>query len=150
MHLCLCVLVFILAHHGLFATRAIAAQEVVTEFKGELIGAAEAQQRVAHYNDTGFSGCLLQVGNDPLYLDALLKGYPTRFVNHSCGPNAYLHTAGKGAAQSKRIWVCSMKEIGAGEDLCITYPWPFTISPTAADTKCTCGAPGCQEDISAQ
>ncbi|CAN0449791.1 unnamed protein product, partial [Ectocarpus sp. 12 AP-2014] len=40
--------------HGLFATRAIAAQEVVTEFKGDLIGAAEAQQRVAHYNATGF------------------------------------------------------------------------------------------------
>ncbi|CAN0244683.1 unnamed protein product [Ectocarpus sp. 12 AP-2014] len=36
---------------------------------------------------------MVQVGNDPLYLDALLKGYPTRFLNHSCDLNAYLYTA---------------------------------------------------------
>ncbi|CBN75284.1 conserved unknown protein [Ectocarpus siliculosus] len=135
--------------HGLFAARAIAAQEVVTEFKGDLIGAAEAQQRVAHYNDTGLFGCIVQVGNGPLYLDALLQGYPTRFLNHSCDPNAYLYTviAGKGAAQSKRVYVFTMKEIAAGEELCITYPRLFTISPEVADTKCTCGAPGCRQKI---
>ncbi|CBN75282.1 hypothetical protein Esi_0076_0093 [Ectocarpus siliculosus] len=39
-----------------------------------------------------YTGCKVQVGDDPVYLDALLKGYPARFLDHSCSPNVYLCT----------------------------------------------------------
>ncbi|CAN0504727.1 unnamed protein product, partial [Ectocarpus sp. 12 AP-2014] len=39
-----------------------------------------------------YTGCIVQVGNDSVYLDALLKGYPAKFLNHSCTPNVYLYT----------------------------------------------------------
>ncbi|CAM9422564.1 unnamed protein product, partial [Ectocarpus fasciculatus] len=132
--------------HGVFAKQAIPAEMVIAEFEGEGIDSAEAKQRASHYGNMGFYGSIVQVGDDPLYVDALRQGYPARFANHSCEPNAYLQTVvcGMGPLEHKRVWFCSSRDIAEGEEVCFSYPALHSPSPDNEEPDCNCGSPSCR------
>ncbi|CAN0324961.1 unnamed protein product [Ectocarpus sp. 12 AP-2014] len=131
---------------GVFATSAIAAQMVVTEFTGPRISEAVAGKRVAAYQRSGQHGYVVQLRGDSMYVDLMRGGFPARLVNHSCEPNTYLHTvtAGKGDSEETRIFLFSLRRIGMGEEIVYSYPAPGSLGLGAAFAdKCTCGAPIC-------
>ncbi|CAN0363665.1 unnamed protein product [Ectocarpus sp. 13 AM-2016] len=124
--------------------------DVLAEFTGERITRTVAAQRVAAYRKMDFHGCVVQLAGDS-YMDSvtvnpLAEGCSPRLFNHSCQANTYLHTVtvGQGQSMGKRVFVCSLKSIEAGHELCISYPAPVTVGLGPAVNnrgfKCNCEA----------
>ena len=69
---------------GLFAMESIAADEMVTEYVGEVIRQPMADIRERRYEEMGIgSSYLFRVDQDTI-IDATTKGNFARFINHSC------------------------------------------------------------------
>lgn len=69
---------------GLFAMESIAADEMVTEYVGEVIRQPMADIRERRYEEMGIgSSYLFRVDQDTI-IDATTKGNLARFINHSC------------------------------------------------------------------
>jgi hypothetical protein len=64
----------------------------------------------------------------------LLIGFPSRHINHSCDPNAYIHY------EPDAYYILARRAIAAGEELTIDYN--VNISGGTA-WPCHCGAPRC-------
>jgi SET domain-containing protein len=110
--------------YGVIATRDIAADEVIAEVEGIVY------TREALGDDTY---CLWV--HDDCYLDMVDQ---TRWINHSCDPNATVDADedGSGGAWAR---ITALREIRAGEE--ITYHYAF--SQELAE-RCACGSPECQ------
>jgi SET domain-containing protein len=72
---------------------------------------------------------------DDVYLDMVDQ---TRFINHSCDPNAYVDV---GVAEDGEAWaaIVALRPIAVGEELCYDYAFP----PELAE-PCRCGSPKCR------
>ena len=69
---------------GLFAMESIAADEMVTEYVGEMIRQPIADIRERRYEEMGIgSSYLFRVDQDTI-IDATTKGNLARFINHCC------------------------------------------------------------------
>lgn len=69
---------------GLFAMESMAADEMVTEYVGEVIRQPMADIRERRYEEMGIgSSYLFRVDQDTI-IDATTKGNFARFINHSC------------------------------------------------------------------
>ena len=69
---------------GLFAMESIAADEMVTEYVGEVIRQPMADIRERRYEEMGIgSSYLFRVDQDTI-IDATTKGNLARFINHCC------------------------------------------------------------------
>lgn len=70
-----------------------------------------------------------------------LVSYPNVFLGALCFTQV---AVGQGQSQEKRVFVCSLKSIEAGQELCISYPAPGTIGLGPAVNnrgfKCNCEA----------
>ncbi|CAN0299651.1 unnamed protein product [Ectocarpus sp. 13 AM-2016] len=81
-------------------------------------------------------------------VDPLAEGCSPRLFNHSCQANTYLHTVavGQGQSQEKRVFVCSLKSIEAGQELCISYPAPGTVGlgPAVNNRGFECNCEACR------
>ncbi|CBJ28193.1 conserved unknown protein [Ectocarpus siliculosus] len=136
--------------HGVFADEAIPADTLISDFYGEGIDSAEAQQRADHYRDVGFYRSIVKVGGDPgedpLYVDVMRHGYPARFFNHSCEPNAYLQTmvCQKGDLMYKIVWFCTSRDTAEGEEVCFSYPALHSQSSDKEEPDCNCRSPSCR------
>lgn len=58
-------------------------------------------------------------GGDPIDLDVSTSGFPARVMNNSEKPNVYVCrvTAGFGLSQEEHVFLLSMRNIAAGEEL---------------------------------
>src|SRR6059036_1159889 len=74
---------------GIFAASPIPARAKLGELGGELISLAEARRRAKHLRRIAIVE--FETGGA---LDASVGGTAFRFVNHSCGPNAYIRIIG--------------------------------------------------------
>ena len=69
---------------GLFAIEAIAADEMVIEYVGEIVRQAVADERERRYEAAGIgSSYLFRVDHDYI-IDATRNGNMARFINHCC------------------------------------------------------------------
>jgi hypothetical protein len=112
---------------GLFATRAIAQDEVILRFEGPIVCLADVRAKGP------LAANALQIGVDR-YLDL---SEPGRLVNHSCEPNA-------GVRDDQMLVV--LRAIADGEEI------RFDYSTTIGDfwsMRCRCGAPTCRSVIAA-
>ena len=112
---------------GLFATRDIAAGELIIEYTGKLSPISEIDQ----------------VDGDDIYWLAVDETYaidgnhrdnPARFANHSCEPNCFLEKS------SGAFSIMSNRDISKGEELSIDYGWGLD---GLFQRKCRCGTPSC-------
>jgi hypothetical protein len=91
---------------GVFATTVIPAGTTVAAFGGYVCGRAEldalTDERRAHS---------IQIDDD-LYMVGADAPEPADFVNHSCAPNAGI---------VGNILLVAMRDIGAGEEICLDY-----------------------------
>lgn len=123
---------------GLFAMENIAADEMVTEYVGEIIRQPIADIRERRYEEMGIgSSYLFRVDHDTI-IDATTKGNFARFINHCCDPNCYAKIVT--LENAKKIVIYSKRDIEVNEE--ITYDYKFPIE----DEKipCLCGVPQCR------
>lgn len=91
---------------GLFTRRTIPRNRRVIEYKGPILTSEEVGKS---------SGKYFFELDDARSIDGSSRENTARYINHSCRPNARGYTTGS------RIWVWSLREIGAGEQITIDY-----------------------------
>lgn len=111
---------------GVFARRAIAADAVIGEITGKIMG-----------TDFESNYCMDLDGQA-----VLEPASPFRFLNHSCDPNCQLVLWKRHKVNGhkiRRLWLQARRDVAAGEELTIDYAWP-----EEAAVPCRCGAAGCR------
>ena len=85
---------------GLFAIEAIAADEMVIEYVGEVVRQAVADERERRYEAAGIgSSYLFRVDHDYI-IDATRNGNMARFINHCCD----VSWGKRGVSGGKETW----------------------------------------------
>ncbi|CAL8137469.1 unnamed protein product [Orchesella dallaii] len=123
---------------GLFAAEPIAAEEMVTEYVGQVIRSWVADLRERTYETQGIGSSYLFRIDEDTVIDATRWGNLSRFINHSCNPNCYAKVITIGG--EKKVVFYSKQSIAISEEL--TYDYRFPIE----DKKipCLCGTVGCR------
>jgi uncharacterized protein len=116
--------------HGVggFSRTDIPAGTRILEYKGEKITKEESLARCERNNEYIFAL------DDKHDLDGNVTWNPARFLNHSCEPNC------EALPEDGRIWVASIRNITAGEELTFNYGYDLE---DYREHPCSCGAPGC-------
>jgi len=91
---------------GLFTLKPIPADKKIIEYVGSILTTEEVAQR---------SGKYFFELDEKRAIDGSARSNLARYINHSCRPNA------KGYTHGKRIWIWSLREIAAGEQITINY-----------------------------
>ncbi|XP_049619603.1 histone-lysine N-methyltransferase SETD1B-A-like [Syngnathus scovelli] len=126
---------------GLFAMEAIAADEMVIEYVGQIIRQNIADMRERRYEEAGIGSSYLFRVDQNTIIDATKCGNLSRFINHSCSPNCYAKIIT--VESQKKIVIYSRQPISINEE--ITYDYKFPIE----DTKipCLCGSESCRGSL---
>ena len=112
---------------GCFASTAIRAGKRIIEYTGRRISLGEANERYWERPSTYLLGL-----NDGTVIDGL--GIAS-FINHSCDPNCRVEE------DDGRVWVWSLYDIAAGEELTFDYK---LRNSGIVDMPCHCGARHCR------
>jgi SET domain-containing protein len=91
---------------GLFTLRPVRAGGRVVEYVGTVITSEEAGRSRSKY---------LFTLDERSAIDGKGRGNLARYVNHSCRPNSAGYTYGR------RIWICALRAVAAGEQITIDY-----------------------------
>lgn len=125
---------------GAFATRRIPKGTRISEYVGERITPAVADER---YDDDSAAHIhvLLFTVDKKTVIDAGVGGNEARFINHSCAPNC------EPVIEKKRVYIEALRDIPEGEEL--TYDYNLTRegdygAETEARYACHCGAQTCR------
>lgn len=110
--------------YGVVATRSFAEGDEIAEVDG-----------VAWRDGDGVDDRYSLWIDEGLYFDMVDQ---TRYINHSCDPNATLDT---GIDDSGAIWatVIALRPIAEGQEICYDYAFPAHLAE-----PCRCGAPNCR------
>ena len=136
------------AIHGLgaFATESIAAGVRLIEYSGERLTSAEADARYPDVEGERHHTFLFAIDDD-VVIDAANGGNAARFINHSCDPNC------DAVVEDGRIWIETIREVAAGDELAYDYAYVLEERHTAAARRrypCSCGAATCRGTILAR
>jgi Proteins containing SET domain len=110
---------------GLVALKPIPAGKKIVEYIGPIISAEEADKSGGKY--------LFEL-DDKRVIDGHSRSNIARYINHSCEPNA------QGLTTGKRIWIWSLRDIKAGEEITIDYGEQY-IETYIKRCKCETCAP---------
>ena len=128
---------------GVFATRRIEKGERIIEYLGERVSHEEADRR---YDDASMSRhhTFLFTLDKRTVIDAAVDGNDARFINHSCDPNC------DAVVDDGRIWIETIRDVAAGEELAYDYAFELEERHTPAAKRrypCNCGSPKCRGTI---
>lgn len=131
--------------HGVFATRKIAAGEIVTRYLGDCVNLDAVPSSEI---------CYVLWKDDGRWL---IPESPSRFINHSCDPNCETYDDPDDANASV---VVAMRDIARGEEITISYDTVefedfernrsdpmYVFWHPAWSFDCTCGAANCRGRI---
>lgn len=113
---------------GGFARGDIPSGNRILEYKGERISKQESLVRCEGNNEYIFAL------DDEYDLDGNVSGNPARFLNHSCAPNC------EAVLAEGQIWIVSIRNITAGEELTFNYGYDLE---DWREHACCCGVNGC-------
>jgi len=126
--------------HGVFAARRIRKGTTVTEYLGDRLSHAAADERY-HDKDPNDNHTFLFTVDKRTVIDAGVNGNDARFINHSCDPNCESNTF------KRRVFIEAIRTIRPGEELSYDYQ----IQRDADDDPnvdeifaCRCGAKQCR------
>lgn len=128
---------------GVKAMELIKANTYIIEYVGEVVNEIEYMKRVdtIYKDDVHHYGLLL---NNHNVIDAHRMGNNSRFINHSCEPNAEIQ---KWIVNGNiRMVLFAMRDIQANEE--ITFDYKF--DPFNGPQKCECGSKKCRGFITQQ
>lgn len=120
---------------GGFATRAIPKGTRVIEYQGRRIDKAESLRQCELENPFIFAL------DDQYDLDGNVESNPARLLNHCCHPNC------EAELDEGRIWIFSLREIPAGEEITFNYGYDLE---DYKEHPCYCGSPNCVGFIMAE
>lgn len=128
---------------GVYARRLIRADETVCEYKGEVIGEAEAARRYPE-NMQGLNHTFIFGVAHDHNIDGGAKGNIARWINHSCAPNCDTYE------KNKRMFIRAVRDILPGEELSYDY-WigagERITEAVKARWPCWCGAEQCRGTV---
>lgn len=130
---------------GAFATCDIPAGIRFIEYAGERLTPAEADARYPDTDERHHT--FLFAIDDDVVVDASVNGNEARFLNHSCDPNCDV------VVSNKRLWIETIRDVAAGEELVYDYAYVLRERHTAAAKRrfpCHCGAARCRGTILAK
>lgn len=104
---------------GLRALQPLQPGQFIMEYVGEVIGPSDFRSRVKKYSKEGHEHHFFMALKADEIIDATTKGNITRFVNHSCSPNA--ETQKWTVNGDLRIGFFSSKYIQPGEEITFDY-----------------------------
>lgn len=114
---------------GCYTLDPIARDSIIAEYDGPRIPKAVADERYGGRPVTYLFG----FGEDGDVID----GFATAmFLNHSCAPNCETEE------RDERIFIRSLRDIAAGEEL--VYDYHLYDSDLSEEAPCYCGAAGCR------
>ncbi|CAN5803813.1 SET domain-containing protein-lysine N-methyltransferase [soil metagenome] len=125
---------------GVFANVAIAKDEVVLEYKGELITWPEALRRHPHDPSNPDHTFYFHI-DDTHVIDGKHGGNSSRWINHACDPNCEAEEDGQ------RIFIKALRRIAPGEELFFDYGLVIDERYTPKLKKrfqCLCGSKKCR------
>jgi SET domain len=126
---------------GVFADEDIAADELIIEYRGELIENAMAEKREKVYEAEKIgSDYMFRIDAD-IVCDATKQGNVARFINASCEPNCYTKIIFLDG--TKRIVIYAKRDISVGEELCYDYKFPIEYDEKKR-IPCHCGSRDCR------
>ena len=131
---------------GAFATRAIPADTRLIEYAGQRLTPAESEERYPDVEGERHHTFLFAIDDD-IVIDAAFEGNEARFINHSCDPNC------DAVIEDSRIWIETIREVAAGEELAYDYAYILEERHTPAAKRrfpCSCGAANCRGTILAK
>jgi len=113
--------------YGVIATRPFAAGELIAEVDG-----------VAWRDEDNLDDRYSLWIADGLYFDMVDQ---TRWINHSCDPNAEVDTSGESPAAGGQVWarIVAKRAIAVGEEIAYDYAFPAHLAE-----PCRCGSPRCR------
>ena len=117
---------------GCFANVHILKNCAVAEYAGERITHAEAMRRMRRPGVKRIS----ELGAD-LYVDGSVAGNDTKYINHSCEPNADVFII------DGRMIIFALREIVPGEEITVDYLNSFEEDRTV----CQCRTASCRRRI---
>ena len=131
---------------GAFATQRIPSGTRLIEYAGERLMPAEADTRYPDGADERHHTYLFAIDDD-IVIDAAVKGNDARFINHSCDPNC------DAVIDDARIWIETIRDVAAGEELAYDYAFILPERHTPAAKRrypCHCGSSNCRGTILAR
>lgn len=134
---------------GVKAVNNIPKGSFIIEYVGELIGQSEANSR----SETAYLFDLnVDNRNDNLYytIDAFKYGNLSRFINHSCDPNARIWFVNNchGDPKNQKLVFFSDRTIAKGEEITIDYTGGNGRGEDLVEAiACSCGARACKKFI---
>ncbi|XP_061707608.1 probable histone-lysine N-methyltransferase CG1716 isoform X2 [Cydia pomonella] len=130
---------------GVEAADDIPAGEFLMEYVGEVLDYDQFYKRAQTYSDeNNLHHYFMSLKGDTV-IDATMKGNISRFINHSCDPNA--ETQKWTVNGELRIGFFSKRDIANGEE--ITFDYQFKRFGKEAQ-RCYCGADACRGWIGAE
>ena len=131
---------------GGFARRPIPAGVRLIEYAGQRLTVAEADARYPDVAGERHHTFLFAI-DDEIVIDAAFEGNEARFINHSCDPNC------DAVIDDGRIWIETIRDVGAGEELAYDYAYMLEERHSPAAKRrfpCQCGAAICRGTILAK
>jgi SET domain-containing protein len=125
---------------GVFARVPIPAGVRLIEYRGKRITNAEADATYPEDPTRPYHTFLFAIDGD-VVIDAGRGGSMARWINHSCDPNC------DAVIDDGRVWIESVRDIAAGEELTYDYNFILEERHTPAAKKrypCACGAESCR------
>jgi len=124
--------------YGLRANVDLAANELIYEYIGEVIGEGAFRKRLVQYDEEGIKHFYFMSLNKGEFIDATKKGNLGRFCNHSCNPNCYVDKWVVG--ERLRMGIFTERYVQAGEELVFNY----NVDRYGANPQpCYCGEQNC-------
>jgi len=153
---------------ALFADEEIKAGAYLIDYVGEIISTMEADRRGKNYDMENMNYLFdmtdpenaddEQEKHDPIFkkyerifplcIDAINFGNESRFINHSCDPNAVVfNLAGEYNINCfHRVALFAARTIKKGEEITIDYKWDKNELPyIKEDVPCMCGTVKCRK-----
>lgn len=126
---------------GLIAKNDIKKNIKIIEYVGQKVtrleGDKRSEKRLKKYLNKKNEGSVYIFELNSRYdIDGSFKYNTARYINHSCRPNCEVSIS-KG-----RIWIKSIKNIAAGDELSYDYGYEFD-KDDYKDHKCNCGSSNC-------
>lgn len=124
---------------GIRADQDIAAETFIIEYVGEVLDNKQFEKRAKKYSENKNVHYYFMALKSNAIIDATKKGNISRFINHSCDPNA--ETQKWTVNGELRVGFFSKKDIKAGEE--ITFDYQYQRYGKEAQ-QCFCEAPNCR------
>lgn len=125
---------------GLFSTVEIGMGSLLIEYLGEIISTKEAAIRYAKANGKPNYVLSIREELENSYLvtniDASRFGNASRFINHSCAPNATMEIV-RSDSLVPRIFIFAKMDIRTGEEITMSY------GNSIGKVPCQCGVESC-------